>query len=191
MTAGEATAGTVAHEPEGIALIEDLVNSLEVETGRDVLSGPEEAAAWLVERGLLPPGAPIDDAGAAALREFREAVRSLALANNGLSAGPDAARTLEAASSRGQLRIRLGPNGRMSLVAEAAGVAGAIGRLAAVIHDASIDGSWRRFKACRDPTCHWAFYDTSRNRSGVWCDMAVCGNRTKVRAYRRRHADQG
>lgn len=191
MTAGETTAGSVANEPEGLALIEDLVNSLEVETGRDVLSGPEEAGVWLVERGLLAPGAPIDEAGAAALREFREAVRALALANNGLSAGPDAARTLEAASSRGQLRIRLGANGSMKLVAEAGGVAGAIGRLAAVIHDASIDGSWRRFKACRDPGCHWAFYDTSRNRSGVWCDMAVCGNRTKVRAYRRRHAGQG
>ena len=48
------------------------------------------------------------------------------------------------------------------------------------------DGSWERVKACRDEGCEWAFYDRSRNRSGVWCDMAVCGNRTKVRAYRER-----
>ena len=39
-------------------------------------------------------------------------------------------------------------------------------------------------KACQADDCHWAFYDSSRNRSGRWCDMAVCGNREKVRAYR-------
>jgi predicted RNA-binding Zn ribbon-like protein len=48
------------------------------------------------------------------------------------------------------------------------------------------DGSWQRVKACRADDCHWAFYDFSRNRSGTWCDMAVCGNREKVRSYRER-----
>ncbi|MBW3563024.1 MAG: CGNR zinc finger domain-containing protein, partial [Actinobacteria bacterium] len=44
-----------------------------------------------------------------------------------------------------------------------------------------------RLKVCRSDTCRWAFYDSSRNRSGKWCDMAVCGNRTKVANYRERH----
>ena len=35
--------------------------------------------------------------------------------------------------------------------------------------------------------CRWAFYDYSRNRSASWCSMQLCGNRTKTRAYRRRH----
>jgi predicted RNA-binding Zn ribbon-like protein len=191
VTAGTAAAGTVAHEPEGLAIVEELVNSLDVESGQDELSGPDGARAWLAARGLLHADAQVDEGDAAALRSFREAVRALALANNGLPAIPDAALALETASSRGQLRIRLAADGTTSLEAEAPGVAGALGRLAAVIHDASIDGSWRRFKACREPSCHWAFYDASRNRSGVWCDMAVCGNRTKVRAYRRRHAGDG
>jgi predicted RNA-binding Zn ribbon-like protein len=53
---------------------------------------------------------------------------------------------------------------------------------------AMIDGTWVRLKACLDPDCGWAFYDRSRNRSGHWCEMAVCGSRHKVRAYRaRRH----
>jgi predicted RNA-binding Zn ribbon-like protein len=47
-----------------------------------------------------------------------------------------------------------------------------------------LDGSWSRLKACRQ--CGWAFYDYSRNRSGSWCSMQLCGNRTKTRAYRRR-----
>jgi predicted RNA-binding Zn ribbon-like protein len=48
------------------------------------------------------------------------------------------------------------------------------------------DGTWSRMKACRNDTCHWAFYDASRNRSGKWCSMAICGNRAKVANYRER-----
>ena len=47
------------------------------------------------------------------------------------------------------------------------------------------DGTWSRLKACREDDCHWAFYDRSRNRSGQWCVMAVCGNRNKARAVPR------
>ena len=53
--------------------------------------------------------------------------------------------------------------------------------------NAVADGSWSRLKACRSETCRWAFFDAARNRSRAWCDMAVCGNRAKARAYRRRH----
>lgn len=43
----------------------------------------------------------------------------------------------------------------------------------------------RRLKACGH--CGWLFLDRSKNRSRFWCDMAVCGNRTKAsRHYRRK-----
>ena len=48
--------------------------------------------------------------------------------------------------------------------------------------------AWKRLKACRLHTCEWAFYDHTKNRSGAWCNMAVCGNRAKARAYRERRA---
>jgi predicted RNA-binding Zn ribbon-like protein len=44
-------------------------------------------------------------------------------------------------------------------------------------------------KICTNDECQWAFYDHSRNRSGAWCTMAVCGNRMKGRAFRRRQAE--
>jgi predicted RNA-binding Zn ribbon-like protein len=44
----------------------------------------------------------------------------------------------------------------------------------------------RRLKACLNPACGWAFYDTSRSRSGTWCVMEVCGARHKMSQYRRR-----
>ncbi|PDT40411.1 MULTISPECIES: CGNR zinc finger domain-containing protein [Sinorhizobium] len=41
-----------------------------------------------------------------------------------------------------------------------------------------------RLKIC--PNCEWLFLDRSRNRSRTWCDMAVCGNRTKAKRHYRR-----
>jgi predicted RNA-binding Zn ribbon-like protein len=49
-------------------------------------------------------------------------------------------------------------------------------------------GTWDRLKACRQETCRWAFYDNTKNRSGVWCTMEVCGNRAKARSYRERQS---
>jgi predicted RNA-binding Zn ribbon-like protein len=59
-----------------------------------------------------------------------------------------------------------------------------VGPIVAIVYEAMVNGTWARLKACRADDCHWAFYDRSRNRSGTWCDMADCGNRAKVRAYR-------
>jgi predicted RNA-binding Zn ribbon-like protein len=49
------------------------------------------------------------------------------------------------------------------------------------------EGTWERLKVCPAHDCLWAFYDSSRNRSGHWCSMKVCGNRAKARSYRERH----
>ena len=54
---------------------------------------------------------------------------------------------------------------------------------------AEAEGTWERLKACRNEDCRWAFYDVSKNRSGSWCDMAVCGARHKMRAYRKRKSE--
>jgi predicted RNA-binding Zn ribbon-like protein len=43
-----------------------------------------------------------------------------------------------------------------------------------------------RLRRCENEGCRWAFVDASRNRSRRWCDPAICGNVSKVRAYRER-----
>ena len=58
----------------------------------------------------------------------------------------------------------------------------------AIVAAAQAEGTWERLKSCPASDCRWAFYDKSRNRSAVWCNMAVCGNRAKVRSYRERSA---
>ena len=58
----------------------------------------------------------------------------------------------------------------------------------AIVFAARADGSFARLKACPHAHCGWAFYDGSRNRSGQWCSMRICGNRTKGEAFRRRNS---
>jgi len=64
--------------------------------------------------------------------------------------------------------------------------------LAAVV-DAISDDTWFRLKRC--PDCQWIFYDRTRSRTKVWCDMLAgdaggrsCGTIAKVRRYRERQA---
>ena len=45
-----------------------------------------------------------------------------------------------------------------------------------------------RFKVCGAASCRWLFFDTSKNCSRRWCDMATCGNRAKARRFRQRQA---
>jgi predicted RNA-binding Zn ribbon-like protein len=64
-----------------------------------------------------------------------------------------------------------------------------VGGVLAAVAVTMADGSWERLKACRSDTCRWAFIDNARNHSRQWCDMKVCGNRAKARAFRERHGD--
>ena len=57
-----------------------------------------------------------------------------------------------------------------------------------IVFAARADGTFTRLKACPHAHCGWAFYDSSRNRSGQWCSMRICGNRTKGEVFRRRNS---
>jgi predicted RNA-binding Zn ribbon-like protein len=46
-----------------------------------------------------------------------------------------------------------------------------------------LSGDARLVKECDG--CPWLFLDRSRNHSRRWCDMQVCGSRSKMRRYRR------
>jgi len=172
--------------PNGLALVIDFVNTLDIEEETDALADTREATAWLKQRGLLARGhADIGAQDRERLISVREAIRQKLLANNGAEPNDDAARVLERAARAGALGVRFHGDSA-SLAAGTAGFPGALANLLVPVARAMSDGTWRRMKACRADDCEWAFYDRSRNRSGVWCDMAVCGNREKVRTYRRR-----
>jgi predicted RNA-binding Zn ribbon-like protein len=45
-------------------------------------------------------------------------------------------------------------------------------------------------RECAADDCAWLFLDESRNGSRRWCDMKVCGNRSKIRRFRKRASSQ-
>jgi predicted RNA-binding Zn ribbon-like protein len=118
-------------------------------------------------------------------------LRSLVKANNGMPLDPVAVETLNRIEDRAKLRLRFDEHGELRPVPSGRDVAAALGGLLVAVADAQAQGAWRRLKACRQPGCHWVFYDTSRNAAGVWCSMSVCGSRSKMRSYRRRQRQRG
>lgn len=178
---------TTQTAPGDLERVRDFVNTLDVESGDDALSSPDALRAWLEDQGL-DPGRGASRADLVAARRLREALRALLLENNGLSVRKEAALTLNRTAARAHLGLRFDSGGEARLEPAARGVDAALGRLLAIAASAMADGTWTRLKACRADDCQWAFYDHARNRSRHWCSMAVCGNRTKARTYRQRHA---
>jgi predicted RNA-binding Zn ribbon-like protein len=113
-------------------------------------------------------------------------LRALLAANNGRGVDQGAIGVLNQAAERARLSVRFGADGSAALEASAGGVDVTVGVVLAASHAGMEVGTWERLKVCANEGCAWAFYDHSRNRSGRWCSMAVCGNRTKTRAYRQR-----
>lgn len=64
--------------------------------------------------------------------------------------------------------------------------------LAAVARSAAeliAEGAGARLRLCSNPRCGLFFYDKSRTHRRRWCSMAVCGNRSKVAAFARKHSN--
>ena len=169
--------------PGRLLLVQRFTNTVDHEHGREMLSSPDRLVHVLRELGFAVAGA--DAADLRRAHAVRAALRSLALANNGGPVEPEATATLERAAADGRLAVRF-EGGRAQLAPSAPGVPGALAALVGIVTTAMADGTWTRLKACQRDVCQWLFYDRSRNRSARWCQMAVCGNRTKTRAYRAR-----
>ena len=172
--------------PGRLELLQRFVNTYNHDFPRewDRIGTREKAQAWLREKGLLAPGGRITEGEAARLRELREAIRALAIANRGerpLEAATDAIRHV---SGTARLGVAIDVTGRTILEPAGGGVDGVVATVLGILHEAQLTGDWSRMKACRE--CEYVFFDRSKNRSATWCAMSICGNRTKNRAYYRR-----
>jgi predicted RNA-binding Zn ribbon-like protein len=183
LLAGRPQPGGREPAPGALALVQDLVNTVDREHGPDLLDDAAGLSEWLAHRGL--PGKRVSTEDLRHARELREALRGLLLANNGAPERGGARAILEAACERARLIVRLPPEGA-ALAPVSPGVEGALGTIAAASVVAMWDGTWPRLKACRRGVCHWAFFDRSPNLTASWCSMTICGNREKATAYYRR-----
>jgi predicted RNA-binding Zn ribbon-like protein len=172
--------------PGRLELLQRFVNSHNHDFPRewDRIGTREKAQTWLRQKGLVAPGDRVSDVDVARLRELREAIRELAIANQGGEPAPGATDILRRASGAAELVVAIDDTGRTALEPTRRGVDGAVATLLGILHEAQLTGHWSRLKACRQ--CGYAFFDRSKNRSAAWCAMSICGNRTKNRAYYRR-----
>jgi predicted RNA-binding Zn ribbon-like protein len=176
--------------PGQLELVRQFLNTWDGEGPVEKLPDPGALRDWLAERDLLGARAKVTSQELDHARELRDALREQLRAHHGETADATAATTIDQAAARAHLRARFGTQDDVALAPDATGVDGALGVLLAAVADAMRDGTWKRLKVCSADDCQYAFYDTSRNRSGVWCDMGVCGNRAKVRSFRRRETER-
>ncbi|GHE25977.1 CGNR zinc finger domain-containing protein [Streptomyces thermocarboxydus] len=160
-----------AAPPGRLALVHDLVNTVDLATGADALDTPEGRAPF----GLTEDT--VDDA-----RALRESLRATLLAHAGHPAHRPVV-PLGELLARAPLVVTVDPaDGSAALAPVDDGPL--LSRVAAAVAEAVTAGTWQRLKACESPACHWAYYDRSPAGRGRWCSMRVCGAREKMRRYR-------
>src|SRR5262249_46977186 len=77
---------------------------------------------------------------------------------------------------------------RMEYVAREGGLDWLLAAIARSAAEIIIEGQPSQVRLCANPSCSLFFYDNSRTHRRRWCSMALCGNRSKVAAFARRHS---
>ncbi|MEX2984127.1 CGNR zinc finger domain-containing protein [Streptomyces sp. C36] len=181
--------------PGGLGLVQDLLNTAAVEgSGHgDLLAGPDEArawadaavAGWTAVTGQPVPPVALDADGLEELRAFRDDLHRVTAEAGwdgaGAGAGP-APLVLHCTATA----LQLGEDGVVRLEPRGAGWRRLASLVLVAAFEAQSAGTRRRLKTCRAPHCRLAFYDRSRNNSGVWHEVKACGNAANLRAYRAR-----
>ena len=172
--------------PEPLVLVQDLVNTVDLEQERDVLMRPADLGMFCADHGL--PGLRFDSAGLAEVLTLRESVRDVCQAHAGIDVPAASLATLDGMLEEAPLTLVMSADGSVT-IRPAGGlndVRALVARLAADIAMASADGTWQRLKACAADTCRWVYYDRSPAGRSRWCTMSICGARNKMRKYRAR-----
>ncbi|MGW1912966.1 CGNR zinc finger domain-containing protein [Streptomyces sp. NPDC002076] len=179
--------------PGGLAFVQDLLNTLSAGKPRepDLLQSVEGARTWLDQAlkswsgatNQPAPGIELTAEDVRGLRDFRDDLGQILQYQAGDSVpepGPAASLiTLPTA-------LRLDEHGHIQAEARGTGWRQVASLALIEAYRAQFTDMLRRLKSCRNTRCMTAFYDRSRNNSGVWHDVRVCGNAANLRNYRAR-----
>ncbi|WP_030606873.1 CGNR zinc finger domain-containing protein [Streptomyces sclerotialus] len=176
--------------PGGLGLVQDLLNTASGGRPRrpDLLAEAADAQewattalrSWAAGTGRARVRLTLTEEDLPHLRRLREQLRR-ALAGRHDAAGGDTVRFTSCL-----LQVSL--HGDATLTAEPEGE-GWRWLTSTVLGEALLaqaTGTWQRLKICRNEKCGGAFYDRSRNNSGVWHATRGCGNAANLRASRQR-----
>ena len=177
--------------PVELRAVQAFLNSADLEEGSDAFATADGARRWFAEQGLPVPEAMSSDAELHRLVAVREGLREVVAGRDTGAVPARAVATLNAAGRDVTLAMVIGPEGGPTLQPTGAGVNAFLARLFGDIAAADRTGTWGQLKVCRRDICRWAFFDASRNHSGVWCSMSICGNRSKSARLRRRRRSAG
>ncbi|GGJ28088.1 CGNR zinc finger domain-containing protein [Streptomyces brasiliensis] len=185
--------GPRAESPE-TELVLAFVNTRADGDGRQELFGDAGAfSAWLSAHDRAGGQNIVTAADAATARELRDALVTMLLAHSGdqdsLGAPLEAAEQhLRRAGSLYPLVSVVTADGA-TLTSEQTGVAGVFARVLAAVTTFAQQGDWQRLKACRNPPCHFGFFDRTRNGAARYCSPS-CGSAVSMRNYRERKRQQ-
>ncbi len=180
--------------PDGLALVQDLLNTLSADKPRktDLLLDRDDAQAWLnaIWRDRNPaqgqPPVQLDDDDVQHLRAFRDGLRNRLIKAEEEPAGErDALPQVPFDAA-----LRLDPDGTVQVEPAGSGWRCLVSLILIEMLHAQRADTWRRLKVCRSERCRVTFFDRSRNNSGVWHDVRKCGHPANLRAYRARQRTQ-
>ena len=174
----------------------DLLNSTPILGGaeHDLLATQDQFARWLAAAGLPQPDQSAADQARRTLVALRQRLR---VAFDEMRATGTVSKTAAYAVNLllAQARVEL----RLEVAAEGAKLVetfepGAGGPAATVAQDfarfaATHPAPQQRLKGCANPACNMVFFDSGKNATRRWCSMALCGNREKIKRYRKRQAE--
>jgi predicted RNA-binding Zn ribbon-like protein len=180
--------GGRAPAPEGLALVQGFLDSVDREDRVDAFADLDGLRTWLTDHGLAGASDIVREGDRRRLVAFREALRAVIAGRDHGAVDRAAQDLVNDAAREATLTVAFDRRGTPRLEPSVAGLDALVARLVADITAASLDGTWPRLKVCPRAACGWAFYDASKNRSGRWCAMSVCGGRTKSARARARRA---
>ncbi|MEV7974488.1 CGNR zinc finger domain-containing protein [Streptomyces sp. NPDC086519] len=181
--------------PLGLALVHDLLNTIPAGRPRaaDLLDGLADAQAWVdqaldcwaQEREQTAAPVHLTESDLEELRGLRAELRRLLASRNDDSADADG-QTVVPAVHVAAAAVRMDRNGRAVLEPRGQGWRYVAALVLLEVFQAQQADTWRRLKICRNTRCTTAFFDRSRNNSGVWHSTKTCGNPENLRAHRAR-----
>ncbi|MCS5717734.1 CGNR zinc finger domain-containing protein [Herbiconiux sp. CPCC 205763] len=182
----------LAAAPGGLSLLQDLLNTVGRRGRPDLFNDPQTerewyqhaVASWMNDNpGLLAAAPPFLESDVPALRILRDTLRVALMHRD------DPERASEWRLD-GTGKLHMDGGGKVTL-SPAASRSARLWMIDAVLLEsfrAQVLGTWPRLKLCANQWCLMAFYDRSKNSSGVWHDVKTCGNEHNLRVSRARRS---
>lgn len=176
--------------PDGLVLVQELLNTRHTTQPAlpDLLGSLETAQPWAVaaidawakSRASSAPDIELTSRDLSKLKKTRDALRQTLVK---LRDGDEKAHP---ASIMGTVSLTLDETGVVVSDAKPAPGDWITSTILSEILVAQAAGKWPRMKICANPSCQYAFWDRTRNLSGVWHDVHMCGNAINLRKSRAR-----